>query len=254
MASVGLPGMLTRVMPWLAGALRKVQVQPLEAVLVALTFVTGIVDAVTYLDLGHVFAANMTGNVVLLGFALVGADQVSASASLVSLGAFLVGAGLGGRLARALQSTQQRWIVTSLSLEGGLLLAAMLCAKLRPSTSDAAIVGILALAMGIRNATMRRVGIPDLTTTVLTMLLTVLAADTQAAGGGRGALARRLSAVAAMLGGAASGALLLRTGGAELAIGVAAGVVAFVIAGYLALAGLPAVRPSMAAAAPSSAQ
>src|SRR5438067_1579673 len=69
--------------------------QALTAVLVGLSFVTGIVDAVTYLGVGHVFAANMTGNVVLLGFALVGGDQVSVSASLVSLGAFLVGATLG---------------------------------------------------------------------------------------------------------------------------------------------------------------
>src|SRR5947207_14661281 len=76
--------------------------QALGGVLVSLTFVTGIVDAVTYLGLGHVFAANMTGNVVLLGFALVGADQVSVSASLVSLGAFLLGSTVGGRLARVL--------------------------------------------------------------------------------------------------------------------------------------------------------
>jgi hypothetical protein len=59
------------------------------------------VDAITYLDLGHVFAANMTGNVVLLRFGLVGANQTSVPASLVSLAAFLVGAALGGRLARA---------------------------------------------------------------------------------------------------------------------------------------------------------
>jgi len=170
--------------------------QALTAVLVSLTFVTGIVDAVTYLGLGHVFAANMTGNIVLLGFALVGADQVSASASLVSLGAFLVGATMGGRLARTLQPTQHRWIVASLALELGLLIAAMLSAAFRPFINEATIAGLLALAMGIRNASVRRLGIPDLTTTVLTMLLTVLAADSQTPGGGRDALVRRLAAMA----------------------------------------------------------
>jgi hypothetical protein len=45
---------------------------PLPPLLVAMTFVTGLVDAFSYLLLGHVFVANMTGNVVLLGFALVG--------------------------------------------------------------------------------------------------------------------------------------------------------------------------------------
>jgi Protein of unknown function (DUF1275) len=37
---------------------------PLPALLVAMTLVTGLVDAFSYLVLGHVFVANMTGNVV----------------------------------------------------------------------------------------------------------------------------------------------------------------------------------------------
>jgi uncharacterized membrane protein YoaK (UPF0700 family) len=45
---------------------------PLPALLVCLTVVTGLVDAFSYLSLGHVFVANMTGNVVFLGFALAG--------------------------------------------------------------------------------------------------------------------------------------------------------------------------------------
>ena len=57
-----------------------------------LTVVTGLVDAVSYLALGHVFVANMTGNVVFLGFALAGAPGLSAPASLAALVAFLVGA------------------------------------------------------------------------------------------------------------------------------------------------------------------
>src|SRR5271167_3154145 len=68
---------------------------PLTPMMVALTFVTGLVDAASYLKLGHVFVANMTGNVVFIGFALAGAGGLSASASLVALGSFLIGA-LGG--------------------------------------------------------------------------------------------------------------------------------------------------------------
>lgn len=60
--------------------------------LIVLTAVSGLVDAVSYLGLGHVFTANMTGNVVLLGFAAAGASGFSATACLTSLGAFLVGA------------------------------------------------------------------------------------------------------------------------------------------------------------------
>src|SRR2546425_3439390 len=91
--------------------------RPLELVLVVLSFVTGMVDAVTYLGFGHVFAANMTGNVIVLGFALVGAGEISATGSVVSLGGFIVGAAVGARLATGLQPTRHRWLVTMLALE-----------------------------------------------------------------------------------------------------------------------------------------
>ncbi|MFE8950279.1 DUF1275 family protein [Streptomyces sp. NPDC007856] len=71
---------------------------PLPPLMLTLTVVTGLVDAVSYLALGHVFVANMTGNVVFLGFALVGAANLSALASIVALAAFLLGALTGGRL------------------------------------------------------------------------------------------------------------------------------------------------------------
>ena len=50
---------------------------PLLYALTSLTVVSGLVDAVSYLGLGHVFTANMTGNVVLLGFATAGAPGFS---------------------------------------------------------------------------------------------------------------------------------------------------------------------------------
>ena len=74
---------------------------PLTPMMVALTFVTGIVDAASYLKLGHVFVANMTGNVVFLGFALAGAGGLSATSSLIALASFLLGARLGGWLVGA---------------------------------------------------------------------------------------------------------------------------------------------------------
>ncbi|MEU4217472.1 YoaK family protein [Actinoplanes sp. NPDC026623] len=73
---------------------------PLPRLLIVLTVVRGLVDAFGYLALGHVFVANMTGNVVFFGFALAGVGGVPVVASLVAILAFAVGAGLGGRLAR----------------------------------------------------------------------------------------------------------------------------------------------------------
>src|ERR1700722_20374231 len=71
---------------------------PLPALLLTLTVLTGVVDAVSILALGRVFVANMTGNVVFAAFAVVGAPGFSLSASLFALAGFLVGAYLGGVL------------------------------------------------------------------------------------------------------------------------------------------------------------
>ena len=73
---------------------------PLSLTLLVLTFSTGTVDAVSYLGLGHVFTANMTGNVVLLGFGIAGAGGLPIVAPIVSMAAFAVGSGFGGALAR----------------------------------------------------------------------------------------------------------------------------------------------------------
>src|SRR3984957_9939043 len=71
---------------------------PLPPLLISMTLVTGLVDAFSYLVLGHVFVANMTGNVVFLGFALAGVPGFSIVASVLAIAAFAAGALLGGRL------------------------------------------------------------------------------------------------------------------------------------------------------------
>jgi uncharacterized membrane protein YoaK (UPF0700 family) len=189
---------------------------PLTRALLVLTFTTGIIDGVSYLGLGRVFTANMTGNVVLLGFGFAGAGGLPVVAPIVSLCAFLLGAGLGGRLARRLAGHHPQHVAFTLAIEfAGLAVAAIVAAAVdvRPRTfAGAVVIALLALAMGVRNATVRRIGVPDLTTTVLTMTLTGLAADGPLGGGGSGGVgsARRVAAVVAMLAGAVAGALLLR--------------------------------------------
>jgi uncharacterized membrane protein YoaK (UPF0700 family) len=205
---------------------------PLSLALLALTFSTGTVDAVSYLGLGHVFTANMTGNVVLLGFGIAGAGGLPVVAPIVSMAAFALGSGIGGALARRLADHHPRHVATALVLESALLAAAAILAAVahpHPTTvAGDATIALMAGAMGIRNATVRRIAVPDLTTTVLTMTLTGLAADSTLAGGsGKGSL-RRTSAIVAMLAGAVAGALMLRTGltlplafGAALALATA---------------------------------
>jgi uncharacterized membrane protein YoaK (UPF0700 family) len=71
---------------------------PLPPLMILLTVVTGLVDAFSYLVLGHVFVANMTGNVVFAGFATAGTPGFSLSATAVAVGAFAAGAFFGGRI------------------------------------------------------------------------------------------------------------------------------------------------------------
>lgn len=186
---------------------------PLTVLLLTLTFSTGLVDAVSYLGLGRVFSANMTGNVVLLGFGILGHYDLPVVAPVVSLLAFLAGSALGGRLADAIADRHRAHLGTALAGEVVLLVVAALFTGLAVVHADTfsgdAVIGLLALAMGLRNATVRRIGVPDLTTTVLTLTLTGLAADLRHLRTNRSAPARRLLAVGAMLTGALVGALLL---------------------------------------------
>src|SRR3974390_2540563 len=81
--------------PW-SGLVADPRHGPLPVLLLTLTVVTGTVDAVSILSLGRVFVANMTGNVVFVGFAIAGAPGFSLSASLFALAGFLIGAYAGG--------------------------------------------------------------------------------------------------------------------------------------------------------------
>jgi uncharacterized membrane protein YoaK (UPF0700 family) len=199
---------------WLARAPRTIR-HPLTRALLVLTFTTGLVDAVSYLGLGHVFTANMTGNIVFLGFGIAGSGGLPVLAPLISLAAFLVGAGGGGVLADRIGDRHREHVARTLAIEVSLLaVAAVLAAAVdvRPNTASGdVVIALLAFAMGVRNATVRRIGVPDLTTTVLTMTLTGLAADSPLAGAdGKGSV-RRIAAVLAMFSGALAGALLLKT-------------------------------------------
>ncbi|WP_055696439.1 YoaK family protein [Streptomyces silaceus] len=183
---------------------------PLSLVLVTLTAVSGLVDAVCHLGLGHVFTANMTGNVVVIGFALAGAPGFSVTGSLVSLLAFLVGAAGAGRLALAFRGRHRvPWVRTAVWGEALLLAVATAAAFATGGTPPYPVIVLVALAMGLRNGTVGRLAVPDMTTTVLTRTLAALAAESRLAGGTDRRAVRRIVAVTAMLAGAIPGAWLV---------------------------------------------
>ncbi|MFD7997947.1 YoaK family protein [Streptomyces mirabilis] len=198
---------------------------PLPPLMLTLTTVTGLVDAVSYLALGHVFVANMTGNVVFLGFALAGAKGLSALASVVAIAAFLAGALAGGRLGTRFAAHRGRLLTMATTLQVVLVAAAVVTAWVthgRVSTTvQYTLIVLLGLAMGLQNAVARRLGVPDLTTTVLTLTLTGLAADSTPAGGTAPRPGRRILSVLAMFLGALAGTALLLHAELALTLGLA---------------------------------
>ena len=186
---------------------------PLPPLLVAITLVTGLVDAFSYLVLGHVFVANMTGNVVFLAFALAGAPGFSIPASLVALGSFVLGSFGGGLFGSRLDQHRGRLLSIAAALQALLLSAAAVLAALSgnplPAGVSYGLIIVLGIAMGLQNATARKLAVPDLTTTVLTLTIVGISADSRLVGGGGSRAGRRLIAVAAMLVGALVGSLLI---------------------------------------------
>lgn len=202
--------------------------------LLVLTAVTGLVDAVSILRLGRVFVANMTGNVVFIGLALGGAPGFALGASVVALAGFLVGAAVGGAAAERLGRDRAVLLAAGCGSELVLLCGALVVATVAGEPfngpSSAAIAGLSALAMGVQNAVARHLAVPDLTTTVLTMTLTGIAADLRSRF--RGAqLVRRILAVATMLVGALVGAELLLHHSAAVTLALVVGLLAAVTAG-----------------------
>jgi len=185
----------------------------LPPLLVALTAVTGLVDAFSYLVLGHVFVANMTGNVVFLAFALAGVGGFSVLASLLALGCFALGALVTGRLGRSLAGRRELLLGVTAAIQAVIVAEAVTMTALAASPVQTglryALIAVLAAALGAQNATARKLAVPDLTTTVLTLTITGIAADHAWAGATGARVARRLISIAAMLAGAVVGAVLV---------------------------------------------
>lgn len=190
----------------------------LPEVLLGMTFVTGLVDAVSYVGLGHVFTALQTGNLAVLAFGLAGTPGLDVTRNLTSLALFFVGAILGGRLMGRVSVDDKCQLVTIEGVAEAALLfvAAILAIGFDQSSSTFTVrlyllIALLALAMGLRSAVVRKLGVADLTTTLLTLTMTGILSESRLAGGNDPRIARRAVAVVLLFLGALSGALMVKT-------------------------------------------
>jgi uncharacterized membrane protein YoaK (UPF0700 family) len=180
--------------------------------------------------------------VALLAFAAAGVSGLSVARALSSLGGFLIGATIGGKLGTSLAAGSRRRLILSAGiLEAFLIFAAAVSAigfdmrSSAPAHKLYTVIVLTALSMGLRNATVRQLHVADVTTTVLTLTLTGLAADSPVAGGSNPRPARRIFSIVALFVGALSGAYLLRYGVA-LPLFVTGACVLFTTAAYAVIA------------------
>jgi uncharacterized membrane protein YoaK (UPF0700 family) len=145
-----------------------------DALLLLLAATSGYVDAVSYLGLGHVFMANMTGNTVLLGLELVQGHGTAALRSAVALAGFVAGVALGSAIADR-EGERGLWpvrVTAACAIEGLILLALSIGgAHIHLAAGDPAILVLIAfaaLALGLQSAAVRTLGIVGVTTTYIT--------------------------------------------------------------------------------------
>ena len=204
--------------------------QPLVVTLAALTVTGGMLDAVSFLGLGHVFTNNMTGNVILIGFAAAGAPRLLLAASLTTLGQ------LPGRCRGRWPHGPAGRVAPDAAADGhGPQDRARRQCRRRGRRrfrsgrrwATLTVIALLgAFSLGVRYTAVRRMGVPDMTTSVLTTTLTGLASDSSFAGGTNDNVFQRSTSVVCMFVGALVGAVLVLHVGAVWSLGAAAAIVA----------------------------
>ena len=202
--------------------------------MLALTFSTGVVDAIGYLGLDRVFTGNMTGNVVILAMALADpSSKLPVIGPIIALAFFLIGAAIAGRLLRGLKAGWHSRTTVLLICVAALLATAAILAFVvadRPEALNFAITGAMGLAMGTQAGSARHIGVADVTTVVVTSTLVGIAFDSRFGGGkDKHPWPRRAGAILLIGAGAAVGAMLLHAGSIGYGLLLAALITAVVV-------------------------
>jgi uncharacterized membrane protein YoaK (UPF0700 family) len=152
-----------------------------NTMVLVLTWTASAVDAISYLGLGHVFTANMTGNAVLLGLAIGQGQGLAALRSMIALAGFVLGAALGAIIVqKGPQHTDWPAAVTrAVVVEGSILGVFTLAWHLgaRNGITLYALITLSALAMGIQSAAIRHLKVPGVATTFITGTITSMVSE-----------------------------------------------------------------------------
>jgi uncharacterized membrane protein YoaK (UPF0700 family) len=181
--------------------------------LLGLTVVSGLVDAYSFLEMGHIFVANVTGDVLFIAFGLAGAQGFSALAALITLVVFFVGALLGGRIFTYFGVHRGHLLAIVATVEATFFaVAAGVGATVdgRPVNGDKyTLIVLLALPMGLQNALAFKLAVPGLTTSVVTQAITGISAESPLAGGSGSNMGSRIASTLSLFVGALIGALFI---------------------------------------------
>ncbi|HXA34004.1 MAG TPA: YoaK family protein [Acidimicrobiales bacterium] len=190
---------------------------PLIVGIYLISCICGMLDAACFLGMGQVFAEIMTGNLVYLAFA-IGTRGTGQSLPVlpyvIALGTFALGALVGGRLVRLPAQWGSHRIAFAVEWVA-LAAAAVATLIVHPRYHGDArfvVIGILAFGMGIQNAAVRKWGVPDLATNVMTLTMTGLITDTRLGGGDNHHAGRRSTSIGIFVASAVFGAFLVRYG------------------------------------------
>lgn len=199
---------------------------PLPLLLLGLTMLAGVVDATSFLRLGHVFVATMTGNLLFIGLGAAGAKGFAVGLCAMSLGGFMIGAVIGGREVRAAHSHRgiafRNVLATKAVFATAVTISALVAGPHLPIGVRDEVVVLLALSMGTQLALIRYLKVPDLLTVVLTLTLTGAITEWNRGLWDPAMLRRGLAVLAFVVGGALGALLIINVGaGAALALGLA---------------------------------
>jgi len=153
-----------------------------KSMMLLLSLAAASLDAISYLGLGRVFTAMMTGNTVLLGLALAQGEVLAALRSILALIGFAIGVFVGAIIVER-ESEPEEWpaaVTAALAFEAMILIIFAANFTLFGNTLEGIVyllIILAAFAMGVQSAAVRRLGVPGIATTYITGTLTSLMID-----------------------------------------------------------------------------